>query len=260
MTPTTVLCFSGHDPSGGAGIQADIETLISHQCHPCTVITALTEQDSANINKLIPQQAENVLAQARLILKDMSISAIKIGLLASVEIAQAVKQILIENPNIPVILDPVLAAGGGTELANDELINAINQLLPLVYIITPNSVEARRLTNETDLESCGLALLKQGCDYVLITGEHEGMPTVTNQLFHEGKLLESFQWNRLPEKYHGSGCTLATSIAAMTALKFDPFNTVLEAQEYTWSTLEAACPIGKGQHIPNRLFWMEDNP
>ena len=182
MTPTTVLCFSGHDPSGGAGIQADIETLISHQCHPCTIITTLTEQDSSNINKLIPQQAENILAQARLILKDMSISAIKIGLLGHVEISQAVKQILIENPTIPVILDPVLATGGGTELASDELISAIIELLPLVHIITPNSIEARRLTQESDLENCGLSLLKQGCDYVLITGEHEGQSTITNQI------------------------------------------------------------------------------
>ncbi|MCK4843032.1 MAG: hydroxymethylpyrimidine/phosphomethylpyrimidine kinase [Methylococcales bacterium] len=255
-----VLCFSGHDPCGGAGIQADIETLISHQCHACSVITALTEQDSGNVKKLIPQPAEDIISQAHTVLDDFQINAIKIGLIGHHETALAIQSVLLQHPNIPVILDPVLAAGGGTSLANEQLINSIVELLlPCTTILTPNSEEARILAQHSDLNICGQNLLDKGCDHVLITGTHEQSNTVNNQLFQKDNSTESFHWDRLPHQYHGSGCTLASSIAALIAHGLDPFTAVSEAQEYTWNALEAAYLPGKGQYIPNRLFWMETN-
>ncbi len=255
----TVLCFSGHDPSGGAGIQADIETLVSHQCHACNVITALTEQDTRNVKKLIPQQVDDFISQAKTLLADFTVKAIKIGLIGDIEICNAIQQVLVENPQIPVILDPVLAAGGGKALSNDNLSNAIfHKLLPHTTVLTPNSEEARKLTRLKNLDECGLSLLDQGCQYVLITGTHENTQEVTNLLYHQKKLIESFNWDRLPASYHGSGCTLAASIAASIAHGLDPLHAVLEAQEYTWNTLNEAYSPGQGQHIPNRLFWMQE--
>lgn len=254
----SVLCFSGHDPSGGAGIQADIETLASHQCHACSVITALTEQDTLNVKKLIPQQVDDFISQTKTLLADLSIKAIKIGLIGDIEIAEAIQQTLTENPKIPVILDPVLTAGGGKVLSNDKLATDIfSKLLPLTTILTPNSEEARKLTGLNNLDKCGQALLDQGCQYVLITGTHESTKNVTNRLYHQNKLIESFTWDRLPASYHGSGCTLAISIAASIAHGLDPYHAVLEAQEYTWNTLNEAYAPGQGQHIPDRLFWMQ---
>lgn len=253
-----VLCFSGHDPSGGAGIQADIETLISHQCHAASIITVLTDQNTQNVKRLIPQKPEHIIAQANTLLADMSVQAFKIGLIGDYGIVQAIHEVLKQYPSIPVVLDPVLAAGGGTQLANAQLITAIDELLlPHAKVLTPNSEEARKLTGLNNLQDCGLALLDKGCDYVLITGTHEESPSVSNQLFHGQRCWETYTWNRLPDSYHGSGCTLASSIAALLAHGVDPVQAISEAQEYTWNTLNHAYRPGKGQHNPNRLFWME---
>ena len=255
-----VLSLSGHDPSGGAGIQADIETLVSHQCQPCSVITALTEQDSHNVKKIIPQKPQDIVDQANALLNDFQVKVIKIGLIGHPETASAIQSILLQHPHIPVVLDPVLAAGGGTPLANDQLIeNIIEQLLPCTTILTPNSEEARRLAQQDDLTKCGQVLLNKGCDYVLITGTHEQSTTVNNQLFRTNEKTETFRWERLKYTYHGSGCTLASAISALLAHGLDPFTAILEAQEYTWNALADAYQPGKAQHFPNRLFWVEEN-
>jgi hydroxymethylpyrimidine/phosphomethylpyrimidine kinase len=255
-----VLSFSGHDPSGGAGVQADIETLVSHRCHAASVITALTEQDTRNVKKLIPQSPEAIISQAEALLDDLPVSAFKIGLIGHHETAIAIHAILKQHQHIPVILDPVLAAGGGAELSNDRLIATIVELLlPCTTVLTPNSEEARKLTGLADLNDCGLALLEQGCDYALITGSHEDTPSVSNQLFHDHRYWETYTWDRLPFSYHGSGCTLASSVAALIAHGLEPLQAIMEAQEYTWNSLKTASQPGKGQHIPNRFFWMDED-
>lgn len=257
--PPAVLSFSGHDPSGGAGIQADIETLASHRCHAVNVITCLTEQDSRNVVKLIAQSPQNILSQAITLLSDIPVKAIKIGLLGHPEIIESVHSILKKHPDIPVIFDPVLAAGGGLDLSSDRLIELINDLLlPCTTVLTPNSIEARRLTGLNDLKECGLSLLEKGCSYVLITGTHENSADVSNRLFHNGECIEYYSWNRLPHSYHGSGCTLAASIAGLIAQGLDVSDAVREAQEFTWSALAQGFRPGKGQHIPNRFFWVEE--
>ena len=255
-----VLAFSGHDPSGGAGVQADIETLASHRCHAASVITALTEQDTRNVKKLIPQSPENIISQASTLLDDLPVDAFKIGLIGHPETASAIHSILKQHPHIPVILDPVLAAGGGAELSSGQLIaTVIDLLLPCTTVLTPNSEEARKLAGLTDLNDCGLALLEKGCDYVLITGSHEDTPTVSNQLFHDRRCWETYIWDRLPSSYHGSGCTLAASISALIAHGLEPLQAVMEAQEYTWNSLNTAYQPGKGQHVPNRFFWVDED-
>ncbi|MDD1622099.1 MAG: hydroxymethylpyrimidine/phosphomethylpyrimidine kinase [Methylococcaceae bacterium] len=253
-----VLCFSGHDPSGGAGIQADIETIISHQCHAASVITALTEQDSHNVKKLIPQRPGDIISQAETLLADFSVAAIKIGLIGHHETAKAIQQILRDHPAIPVVLDPVLAAGGGTALADRQLLDAIIEgLLPLTTVLTPNSQEARQLANQDDLADCGRSLQAKGAEFVLITGTHETSDLVHNRLFMPEGKTETFNWERLPHSYHGSGCTLASAIAALLAQGLDAFTAITEAQEFTWQSLAAAYKPGQGQYNPDRLFWVE---
>lgn len=253
-----VLTFSGHDPSGGAGVQADIETLISHQCHACSIITTLTEQDSRNVKKLIPQQPQDIIDQALTVLADYPVAAIKIGLIGHAEIAMAIHEILQKHPEIPVVLDPVLAAGGGAALAGQDLIETIkNRLLPCTTVLTPNSDEARKLAQQNDLNTCGQTLLQLGANSVLITGTHEHSKQVHNKVFMADHRNETFTWERLPESYHGSGCTLASAIAALLAHGLDAFTAISEAQEYTWNSLQAAYRPGRGQFNPNRLFWIE---
>ena len=255
-----VMVFSANDPSGGAGAQADIESLISHGCHTAPVMTAITIQDTQDVIGYSALDGGLVLEQARAVLEDMPVSAFKIGLLPSVEVVEAVHEILTDYPEIPVVLDPVLASGAGTLITEDEVVNAIaDLLLPQTTILTPNSLEARALAQEADtVEACAMALLDHGTEFVLITGTHENTEDVKNSLYTNGRLIETFSWERLDGDFHGSGCTLASSIAGLLAQGMEPFAAVHEAQEYTWQTLEEGYRLGMGQLLPNRLFWARE--
>jgi hydroxymethylpyrimidine/phosphomethylpyrimidine kinase len=199
----------------------------------------------------------DVIAQARAVLEDMPVNTFKIGMPGSVENIEVIHTILADYPEIPVVLDPVLASGHGTTLGGRELVQAMKTLLlPLVSVLTPNSIEARTLAPEADtLDACALALLDHGVEFVLITGTHENTPQVINRLYNGHQRLQSFTWDRLPHSYHGSGCTLAASIAGLLAQGLEPFTAIHEAQDFTWNALQHGYRPGLGQHLPNRFFW-----
>lgn len=252
--PPVVLIIAGNDPSGGAGLAADTQAVTALGAHPAPVIAALTVQDTLNAYRVVATSAKLVVAQAQAVLKDMPVAAIKLGLLASADNGQAVAEMLHSHPGIPVVLDPVLAAGGGAALADEELMGVyLESLLPLATIVTPNAVESRRLAPQaSDIKTRAAALLAHGCGHVLIKGADEDTPEVHNFLYdHDGKYQE-FVWPRLPGKYHGSGCTLASAIAALIALGHAVPESVEKAQAYTWKTLQHGWQPGKGQLIPNR--------
>lgn len=262
--PPIVLSFAASDPTGGAGIQADLLTLSSMGCHALTVVTAITVQDTAGVEDILPIDADWVSDQARVLLEDMPVAAFKIGLVGSVDNCAAIAEVVSDYPDVPLILDPVLASGRGDEMATDELIEAMREMLiPQTTIITPNSLEARRLADdgseeERSLEDCARRILDMGCEYVLITGTHENTPQVINTLYGQQGVIRSDSWERLPGSYHGSGCTLASAIAATLANGLDLPEAVREAQEYTWQTLNSGFRPGMGQHIPDRFFWARE--
>jgi len=251
------MTIAGHDPTGGAGIQADIEAIISMGCHACSVVTSLTVQDTVQVIAYAPMDADLVIQQARTVLEDMPVDAIKIGMLASREIVEAVHSILVDYPHIPVILDPVIASGGGNPLMEDEMLDALlTLLLPQTTILTPNSIEARRLAPDSDtLDACAMSLLDHGCRYVLITGTHENTQQVNNTLYGNNRKLDTYSWERLEGSYHGSGCTLASAITALIAQGQEPLTALFEAQNFTWQSLRHGYQLGMGQKLPNRLFW-----
>ena len=265
-SPPIVLTFSASDPSGGAGMQADLLTLASMGCHPLSVITALTVQDTLGVESVLPIDADWVSDQARQLLEDMPVDAFKLGVLGSVENIAAIAEIVSDYPDIPLILDPVLASGRGDELASGDMTRALRELLlPQTTILTPNSVEARRLADvddddddEPSLAECAARLVAQGCEYVLVTGTHENTPKVVNTLYGKDGVVRTDTWPRLPGTYHGSGCTLASAIAAMLANGLDLADAVREAQDYTWHTLQKAYRPGMGQWLPDRLFWARE--
>jgi hydroxymethylpyrimidine/phosphomethylpyrimidine kinase len=264
--PPIVLTFAATDPSCGAGMQADILTIASMGCHPLAVVTGVTVQDTSGVDDVQPVDADWVADQARTVLEDMPVAAFKIGLLGSVENIAVIAEIISDYPDIPLVFDPVLASGRGDELANEDMLDALRELLlPQTTILTPNSMEARRLVldedNEQDdpsLAECSKRILQFGCEYVLITGTHENTPKVINNLYGERGLIRSDSWPRLPGIYHGSGCTLASAIAALLANGLPIEEAVHEAQEYTWEALKYGFRPGMGQHIPDRLFWARD--
>jgi len=251
------MSFSGHDPTGGAGIQADIEAIASMGCHAAPVITSLTVQNTENVLSVSPVDTTLLIQQARAVLEDMDVAVFKIGLLASTETVEAIHTLLKDYPQIPVVLDPIVFAGGGSQLTHSDTLQAMQSLLfPLTTILTPNSMEARLLSQGADnLEATAQQLLESGCDYLLITGTHENTPTVENRLYGNHRLLDTFTWERLPGSYHGSGCTLAAAIAGLIAHGMEAYTAIQEAQEYTWEALQHAYRTGMGQALPNRLFW-----
>jgi len=261
-----VLVFAATDPSGGAGIQADILTLSSMGCHPLSVITAVTIQDTMGVEDVLPIDAEWVADQARCVLEDMPVTVFKVGLLGSVEAIAAIAEVVSDYPDIPLVLDPVLASGRGDELASEDMISAMRELLiPQTTLITPNSLEARRLAqddsnenDDPDLNECARRLLNLGCEYVLVTGTHENTAQVVNTLHDQQGVVRTDSWQRLPGIFHGSGCTLASAVAATIANGLGVPEAVRDAQEYTWQTLKFAYRTGMGQLIPDRLFWARD--
>lgn len=267
-TPPVVLTFAATDPTSGAGLQADILTLSSIGCHPASVVTAVTVQDTLGVDNIMVFDAEWVEEQARAVLEDMTVSVFKIGMLGSVENIAVIAEILADYPDIPLIMDTVLASGRGDELSTEEMQEAmVDLLLPQATLITPNSLEARRLAFMNDseedeenasLDSAASRLLSSGCEHILITGTHERTHDVTNTLYSHGGSIRSWNWDRLPDSYHGSGCTLTSAIAACLSHGLSVEEAVAEAQEYTWATLKSAFRPGMGQHIPDRLFWARD--
>ncbi len=258
----TVMCFSGLDPTGGAGIQADIETLFSVGCHAVPVATALTAQNTQNALSIISTNAALIIQQARAVLEDMPVQCFKIGLVSTIETVEVIHTILKDYENIPVVLDPVVAAGGGYQFSDAEVVDAIRSLLiPLTTVLTPNTDEIKQLAPAADsLDACAYELIEAGCQHVLLTGTHAQTESVENRLYTSHQETTLYNWPRLPESYHGSGCTLAAALAGYLAHKLTLRDTIQQAQRFTWEALSHGTRMGFGQHIPNRSYWNKQQP
>jgi hydroxymethylpyrimidine/phosphomethylpyrimidine kinase len=250
--PPVVLAIGGHDPGGGAGIQADIEAINAQGARAATLVTALTTQNTVRFTSCAAVDAAAFAAQAAALIADMPIAACKLGLIADAAIAATIGDLLQELPGIPVVMDPVLASGSGTATADASTIAALRRLLPRVTVLTPNTHEALALAGVADLgEAAALSLLESGCEYVLLTGTHADTDKVVNTLFGRDLRL-SLDWERLPHTYHGSGCTLAAALAAQLALGRDIASASERAQAYTWTCLKNGVQLGRGQYHPSR--------
>jgi hydroxymethylpyrimidine kinase/phosphomethylpyrimidine kinase len=252
-----VLCFSGLDPSGGAGLQADIESIAALNAHAAVVCTALTIQDSQQVYGFETVNADLLYQQAQKVLADLPVKAIKCGMLGSLQTVEVVKRICQQHPHIPLVLDPVLAANSGGSLTLDGFIDTLKTLFSFADVITPNTLEAERLTglltatNEAELIQ---ALLKQGAQSVLLKGGHEQGQMLRNRLYQQGQLVQTSQWPRLAGEFHGSGCSLASAIAAGLAHGLSLPIAVTRAEVWLHHTLqEADFPHAQGQAIPRRI-------
>jgi hydroxymethylpyrimidine/phosphomethylpyrimidine kinase len=241
-----VLTFAASDPTGGAGLQADLLTLAALGCHPLSVVTALTVQDTRGVASLDAVDAALVERQAAALLAELKVAAFKLGVLGSEANVRAVAAIVASHPRVPLVVDPVLASGRGDPLASEALIASLLELImPRATLATPNSVEARRLGGER-------ALLARGCRYVLVTGTHEATSDVANTLYDASGKVREDRWPRLPGSYHGSGCTLASACAANLAHGVPMADAVRAAQEFTWQSLSAGFRPADGQFLPRR--------
>ena len=250
-----VLVLAGHDPTGGAGIHADIEAIGRRGCHAASVITALTAQNTRRLGRVLPQSPGHFIEQLELVSEDMTLAACKIGVCPSVPIIEAMAGFLAAHRELPVVLDPVLVAGSGGEFLEDEALAALREhLVPLASLMTPNTREARQVSNQITLPDAARALLAMGSRAVLITGGDEPNDAVINTLYQQDTEPQAFHYERLPGHFHGSGCTLSSAIAADLARGESLESAVMNGLDYTWHCLREAHEFGRDQKHPNRFY------
>ncbi len=258
QAPPSVLIFSGSDPSGGAGMQADITAIAALGAHPFSVPTVLTVQDNERVFGVHPLPPELVRQQAQVLIDRFRIDAVKLGVVgnrANAEvIAEMIQGLRARQPDLPVVFDPVLANNGGDALSLEEPIAAIAPLFALASVITPNRIEAQRLCGDvTDAEEQGRTLLARGCAHVLLKGGHgPEREVVVNRLYGADGSRDSWSWPRLDGEFHGSGCTLAAAVAALLAQGRAMPAAVAQAQTYCQRALAASYALAPGQRFPNR--------
>ncbi|WP_104510277.1 hydroxymethylpyrimidine/phosphomethylpyrimidine kinase [Acinetobacter indicus] len=255
MRPT-VLCFSGLDPSGGAGLQADIEAIGQSGAHAAIACTALTVQNSQQVFGFEATSKTLLLAQANAVVNDLPIRCVKSGMLGTTDNIAALADFLREHPDYYYVLDPVLVANSGGSLGDQAtLVKAFVELIPLATLLTPNTVELRALTGEDDLELATQKLFAMGAKAVLVKGGHEDTPDhIRNALYIDGELISETRCPRLEGEYHGSGCSLASFIAGRLALGDELQAAVNYAETWLFGVLkQAESPVPNGQKIPKRF-------
>lgn len=242
-TRPCVLVFAGLDPSGGAGIAADIEAVAAQGAHALPLVTALTVQDNNRVHAVAPVDAALLARQAALLAAAMPIRAVKIGIPGNAAnasvIADIVRSLRVQQPDLPVVLDPILASGRGDALSRGDALAALAPLLALATLITPNGPEAARLGPVP-------------CPHVLVTGGHDDGDEIVNRWLHRDGMRD-WRWPRLPGAFHGSGCTLASAIAARLALGETMAQALDTGQRYCNQALSGAYAVAPGQAMPRRV-------
>ncbi len=249
-----LLCIAGFDPTGGAGLQADIETAAALGVRAVCAPTCNTVQDSAGAKTVIPTAATTLAQQLECLADDFDIAAVKVGLVATADNAEAIAAAKICHP---LVTDPVLHDGTGRPLCSDGAARAIRErLLPLTACATPNRAELAALAPEAATPAdAAQALLDEGCGAVLVTGEEEKQRTLHHTLYMPHGEREAFSSPRLPGEFHGSGCTLSGALAVYLALQTPLRKAVALALAFTARALEnAETPGGSGERrFPRRL-------
>jgi hydroxymethylpyrimidine/phosphomethylpyrimidine kinase len=248
--PPRVLAIAGSDSGGGAGIQADLKTMLALGVHGMTVICAVTAQNSVGVQGYWELPAEAVRAQLDSVLGDIGTQAIKTGMLASAALVATVSEALAEVA-APVVVDPVAVSKHGDSLLSAGTLEAVrDMLLPLATVVTPNLLEAELLTgmkinDEAQMLAAARMINAMGPQWVLVKGGH--LPGNPVDLLYDGDQVIRFPGDRIASKHtHGTGCTLASAIASRLAIGDDVPHAVKAAKEYVTGAIAAGFPLGAG--------------
>ena len=248
----SVLLFSGLDPSGAAGVSADIETINQFGVTPLPIITTLTAQNTQRVLSLEPTKSSLLELQFKLIDEDISFNTVKIGLLGSPYQVKVISKLLRDRRGVNIILDPIISSSTEHILSSNEMIDAMKkELIPLCLILTPNLAELNALAPGLNEES---AISSLNCPWVLLTTSDSSEIQVEHRLYHDSNLIRKFTYKKLAGQYHGSGCTLSSAIAALVALDVGVEDACEKALDYTYQSLLSAKKVGKMQYHPNRTL------
>lgn len=263
-TPPIVMTFGLSDPTGGAGMQADLLTLASMGCHGVTVLTGYSVRDSASCDEVTGLDPDVVTAQARMLLEDMPVAAFKIGAATRAEVVGAIAEVVSDYDGVPLVLTPDFTLDDEHVLAGDELRESIaNLLAPQTTVLIADQATLIALAQpDGDLDSPNLDdaiahLLAHGCEYILAT--ESGTHRDVNTLYGEEGMIRQDLWERSPQRTMGLNDTLGAAIAALLANGQEPPEAVHEAQEYMYQTAREAFRPGMGASIPDRFFWARSN-
>lgn len=272
QTSPLILSFGAFDPVGAIGIQADLSTFAAFGCHGLSVATTLLVGDTARVEDIQEIDPNWVSDQARVLLEDMAVAAIKVGALGGIEHVTSIAEIVSDYQDVPLILDPFISALPEQGIDGDDMLMALRQLLiPQTTVLMLSQVELERLaetwrdsdpddTMQDDVEH----LLDLGCKYVLVTGtpnSTQGDHALrANTLFGAEGVIRHDPWQHLAGSFAGAGSTLSGAIAALLARGAEAGAAVQTAQEYTAGALAHAQRYGMGRLVPNRFFRQQAAP
>ncbi|WP_369767103.1 bifunctional hydroxymethylpyrimidine kinase/phosphomethylpyrimidine kinase [Falsihalocynthiibacter sp. BN13B15] len=265
FTTPIALTIAGSDSGGGAGVQADLKAMSANGSFGASVITAITAQNTKSVTAVHEVPADVVAAQIEAVLADIQVRAIKLGMLFSISIIDAVARCLTDFKG-PIVVDPVMIAKSGDSLLQDAAIEAmVTQILPLATLLTPNLPEAARLLGEpqahtlAEVTAQGMRLLAMGPSAVLMKGGHAEGETCSDILIEAGGVVTTLSAPRIATRNtHGTGCTYASAIAANLSKGLDLHSSVVAAHSYLQGAIAAAdqLQIGKG-HGPVHHFYRQ---
>lgn len=261
-----ILTFGATDPIGAIGIQADLASFAAMGCHGLSVITSILIADTARIEDIQVIDADWVADQARVVLEDMPVAAIKVGAVGSIENVSVIAEIVSDYPDIPLILDPFLSAMPDQGQDSEDMLVAIRELLiPQTTLFLASAVELSRFaetwrepSTDDTLALDAMRIVDMGCEYLFVTTTPGDVHGVSNALFDESGMLRQDNWPRLPGSFSGAGSTLSATIAAMLANGVEVPEAVFEAQEFTHAALSNAHRLGMGKLTPDRYFWARE--
>ena len=259
-----VLTIAGFDPSGGAGVAADLKTFAAHNCYGIAALTALTVQNTQAASAVHPVEPSLLRDSINALLADGRVIAIKIGMLANRANAEVVREVLDKNSTLPAVLDPVCRSSSGLELVDAGGLEVLRQdLIHRVTVVTPNLAEASALTGLTveNVEGMKLAarkLIEMGARAAVVTGGHLEKAI---DVFFDGSELETFVGDRIkPDNTHGTGCTFSSAIAANLALGRQLRDAVVMAKAYVTEAIRKAYAVGSGRIPLNHLHRLQQSP
>jgi hydroxymethylpyrimidine/phosphomethylpyrimidine kinase len=271
--PPTVLTFSASDPTGAGGVLADALTCASMGCHAACAITAVAVQDSTRVEDALLIDDEWLDDQARAVLQDMPVAAIKVGAVGGSDNAQAIAEILADYPELPVVFDPLPAvrasSSGSEEQADAELMTVLRELIvPQSTVMTLSLEQARRwlalaadddAPEDWDAARCARELLEWGPEFVLITSAETVGNLIVNRLFGPENSVQSESIEHVDLRFRGAGDTLSAAIAALLAQGIEVGDAVREANDFLSQSLAGGFRLGMGDAMPDRLFWASDD-
>ena len=245
-----ILTIGGHDPSGGAGIQADIETITSHGCHAVSLITCLTSQNTKDFFKVDVLNPNIFNSQAESLLSDITIDAIKIGVIGNLKMLEEINKLLNKLEGVAVIFDPGIKSTSGGTLTESTLLESLKSLIfPKSFLVTPNIEELKSISGKRDLSSALEDLFSFSPKHILVKDVQKSKDHIINSLYTDNKLINSWINRKIEGSYHGTGSNLASSIACSIAKSKNIEESIKLAQEFTSKAIKNSIRVGKGQKI-----------